>query len=277
MNPTDHTPIPCRVCGAASTYLFAQTLLGKHRASYYRCDGCGHVQTEQPHWLEEAYQNLTFHRDVGMVGRSINTARTTTALAWRLDLGREEPCLDWGGGTGLFVRVCRDYGLNYFYYDRYARNIFASGFAVQNPAVEKSYALVSAFEVAEHLPDPIRDFGEILRLAPRFLLFSTLLYQGQGSDWWYFLDDGQHVAFYTRRSLEIVAARFGYVLTTNDCDLHLFARESYSHRLLDGAQKHAEKLSERYKKKHGSRLQADFGQMSRLASAAYTPTGAEPL
>ena len=61
--------------------------------------------------------------------------------------------------------------------------------------------------MAEHFPDPLKSFGELFQLQPRYILFSTTLYAGEGPDWWYLGEDGQHVAFYTRRSLEISAGR----------------------------------------------------------------------
>jgi hypothetical protein len=221
------------------------------------------VQTENPSWLEETYREATFRLDVGMADRCIWTAQTTAALALRLGIQPGEPCLDWGAGTGLFVRLCRDYGLNFFYSDPYARNIFASGFEASQAGPSPSRACVTAFEVAEHFPDPLKNFGDIFRFAPRYVLFSTLLYQNQAADWWYFGEDGQHVAFYTRRSLEIIARHYGFHLASNNCDLHLFSRERIPDKLLDACRKSRQKLADRYRKKHGSRIMSDFERITR--------------
>lgn len=102
-----------------------------------------------------------------------------------------------------------------------------------------------------------------LRLAPRHILFSSLLYSGQAADWWYFTDNGQHVAFYTRRSLEFIARHYGYRLASNGCDPHLFTRERMSDRLLDACRKPREKLARRYRQRHGSRISADFEWVAR--------------
>jgi hypothetical protein len=254
----------CRVCGQAASRFFNKLILGKHLVAYYKCPACGHVQTETPHWLNEAYQGLSFQHDVGMADRCVWTAQTTVALAGRLGIGPEEPCLDWGAGTGLFVRLCRDYGMNFMYRDPHATNVFAQGFEATAQIEPSAFKLITAFEVAEHFANPVEDFGALLRLSPDRLLFSTLLCQGQADDWWYFTDDGQHIAFYTRKSLETIGRQYGYHLASNDCDLHLFSREKTADRILDSCRKSRESLAARYRKKHGSRILKDFEFVTRL-------------
>ena len=257
------SPVPCRVCGAVTESFFTKLILGKHQVAYFKCPSCGQVQTEKPYWLEEAYNGMFSRLDVGMADRCIWTALTTVTLARKLGIGREAPCLDWGAGTGLLVRLCRDYGMNYFYTDPYAENIFAAGFELNQATLPREWACITAFEVAEHLPDPLKNFGEILQLSPRYLLFSTLLYSGQPADWWYFTNNGQHVAFYTRRSLQVIANHYGYQLASNDCDLHLFSRERVRDGILDSSRKSRESGAARYRKKHGSRTLADFESVAR--------------
>jgi hypothetical protein len=249
----------CRICGKEASPFFSKLILGKYQVDYFKCGSCGHVQTEQPYWLAEAYREPAWKIDVGMADRCVWTAQTAVAIAGKLKIKPEEPCLDWGAGTGLHVRLCRDHGLNFFYSDRYAHNIFAGGFEAEPAA--SPWSLISAFEVAEHLPNPIDDFGEILNLQPKYLLFSTLLYNGQGSDWWYFTNNGQHVAFYTRKSLEVIALKYGYLVASNNCDLHMFTRERARDGLLDWARKHRVRESVRYRRKFGSRIMTDFQKL----------------
>src|SRR5580765_5243496 len=246
--PSKPTMTPCRVCGEATQPFFTKLILGAHQVTYLKCPACGQVQTEKPYWLEEAYRNVAGKLDVGMADRCIWTAQTTVALARWLGIGPEAPCLDWGGGTGLFVRLCRDYGMNFFYYDLYADNIFASGFDRKDASQPAHWECVTAFEVAEHLPDPLQNFGDLFRLSPQYILVSTLLYSGQAANWWYFTDNGQHVAFYTRCSLEFIARHYGYHLASNDCDLHLFSRKRIADRLLDSCRKSRERQAARYRK-----------------------------
>jgi hypothetical protein len=260
---TTPAPVPCRVCGEQAQPFFTKLILAKHQVPYFKCVACGQVQTEQPYWLAEAYRGSGSRLDVGMADRCLWTALTTVALARRVGIGPEEPCLDWGAGTGLFVRFCRDYGMNFFYSDPYAENIFARGFELDKTNPPPAWACVTAFEVAEHLPSPLKDFGELFALSPRHILFSTLLYCGQAADWWYFTDNGQHVAFYTRHSLEHIGRRYGYNLASNNCDLHLFSRERIPDRWLDSCRKARERQAARYRRRHGSRIAGDFEVVSR--------------
>jgi hypothetical protein len=249
---------PCRVCGQTAVRIFNKLLLGKYNAAYFKCSACGHVQTEQPYWLKEAYGEMNSMLDVGMAGRCLWTAELAVALALRLGVQPDESCLDWGAGTGLFVRLCRDYGLNFFYSDPYATNIFARGFEWQEGAAQPAWAMLTAFEVAEHLADPLSDFGKLFERSPRCILFSTLLYEGQNADWWYFVDNGQHVAFYTRASLEHIARHYGYHLVSNNRDLHIFSQKRLPDRLVKSCCKAKERLARRYCKKYGSRTLSDF-------------------
>ncbi len=260
-------PVPCRVCEKSAQPFFTKLILGKYRVAYFKCPACGQVQTEAPYWLAEAYGGAASKLDVGMADRCIWSALTTVALARRLGIGPQEPCLDWGGGTGLFVRLCRDYGMNFFYTDPYAENIFASGFELDKEHPPPAWSCVTAFEVAEHLPRPLADFGQLFALSPRHIFFSTVLYSGQTADWWYFTDNGQHVAFYTRRSLELIGQHYGYQLSSNACDLHLFSRERVPDRVLESCRKSREKQAARYRKKYGSRIVGDFESVSRQGQA----------
>jgi hypothetical protein len=253
----------CRVCGKQAEPFFTKLILRKHQVAYFKCPACGQVQTEAPYWLAEAYNDSAAALDVGMADRCLWSALTTVAFARRVGIGPQEPCLDWGAGTGLLVRLCRDYGMNFLYSDPYAKNIFASGFEWDIAKSSPGWACITAFEVAEHLASPLKDFGALFALSPRHILFSTLLYSGQAADWWYFTDNGQHVAFYTRRSLEFIGRHYGYNLASNNCDLHLFTRERVPDRLLDACRKTREKQAARYRKQHGSRIAGDFELVAR--------------
>ena len=251
----------CRVCNSESRALFSKLILRKFMVQFFECSSCGHIQTETPYWLQEAYENLSFQNDVGMADRSVGGAYTTVAMAYKTGVLPTDSHVDWGAGTGLLVRLCRDHGMDSRYYDLYASNVFAKGFEANLQDRSQNIVLVTAFEVAEHFPQPIENFAEILALSPRTLLFSTLLYQGQGEGWWYFLSDGQHVALYTRRSLQCLADRFGYNLYSNGCDLHAFTRDRLSDRFLNSIRKKRDVLSLKYRKKFGSRISSDFERM----------------
>lgn len=249
--------IPCRLCQGEACFWFTKKVMNKHNIGYYQCQKCSHIQTEVPYWLEEVYKNLDFRRDVGIVSRSMKTAQLTLALALYLKIAPDTPCLDIGAGTGLLVRYCRDHGLNYYYDDPYSQNIFALGFDINSLKERAHISLMTAFEVFEHFANPSKDIEEIFGRHPDYLLLSTSLYKGQGTDWWYFLEDGQHVAVYTENSLKFIGERFGYYLYS-DSSYHLFSKKTLSRNIVKKIRNNRESLAKRYKKKYGSRIESDF-------------------
>lgn len=192
-----------------------------------------------------------------MAGRCLWTAHTTVAFAYRTQIGPFEPCLDWGTGTGLFVRISRDAGLNCYGYEPLAEPVFARQFICQEENLSKPWRLITAFEVAEHFADPVLEFGRIFQLRPSVILFSTLLYQGQNSDWWYLVANGQHVALYTQASLQLLGRLHGYNFISDGHELHLFSVKNYSRSLLQEVRKNRDNWTAKFRKNHGSHLEQD--------------------
>lgn len=120
----------------------------------------------------------------------------------------------------------RDKGFDFQWYDKYCDNLFAKHFEKN----KDYYDVVTAYEVFEHLPNPVNDIGEILLYGDN-LLFSTCLVPKNVknvSEWWYFAPNhGQHISFYTSKSLEVLAEKFGkhYI---GYGDMHMFTREKCS-------------------------------------------------
>jgi hypothetical protein len=202
--------ITCRLCGHEAYFCFSGTLLRTYEVGYFRCSECHSLETAEPYWLGQAYRRHLTAQDVGAVQRSILNSIVCAYVLEAVGISSRESCLDWGGGDGLFTRMMRDRGFNFLSYDKYADPIYIQTFSAA--ATEKlSPAVITAFEVFEHLPHPHDDLECLFSLNPALLVFTTLLYQGQGSDWWYLAPEGgQHVFFYSRKALQSIGARFGY-------------------------------------------------------------------
>jgi hypothetical protein len=88
---------------------------------------------------------------------------------------------------------------------------------------------VTAYEVFEHLAEPVPEIERMLQLS-RNLLFSTVLLPrdnpGPGQWWYYAPESGQHVSLYTRRALETLAERFQLRLLTDGQGLHLLTEKA---------------------------------------------------
>lgn len=168
------------------------------------------MQTEKPYWLDKAYATGDSVLDVGRAQRNVVTSMLCAHILGTAGLGGTEQCLDWGGAEGLFCRLMRDRGFNFFTYDKYIRSLYSIPYSTDD-ALSFSPAAITAFEVFEHLPEPATELNEIFALGPRFLLCTTELYERQGDDWMYLsLVNGRHVFFYSKQGMEWIARRFGY-------------------------------------------------------------------
>lgn len=205
----------------------------KHRVQYFRCEVCGFIQTEEPYWLEEAYSSAITKQDVGIMQRNLVNCELTSAVLSLL-FPEAKTLVDYGAGHGVLVRMMRDRGFRFSWLDRYASNDYARGFEY----TEGSKAdFVTAFEVLEHLPDPIQDLAGLMDVSDNVFVSTCLVPEPVPSlsDWWYFSPaTGQHVAFYTRQALEVIAARFGRKLLSRG-SYHLFTKEPKSELLFAAA------------------------------------------
>jgi hypothetical protein len=217
----------CSICGSESELFGTGLVLTKYNVRFFRCVTCGFIQAETPYWLAEAYSSPIARSDIGYISRNIRMARITRALI-SLAFNRKGKFLDYGGGYGMFVRLMRDAGFDFYRDDRFCKNLFAAGFDISDAqhllTDLQPFELITAFEVFEHLSDPIAEITRMLQLAPA-ILFSTFVVPDPappiGSWWYYVLEHGQHIAFYTPRSLHVLAEKSGLRLYTNGESLHL--------------------------------------------------------
>jgi hypothetical protein len=215
----------CRLCGGPTSLNFTERVLNKYSAGYWRCLDCGSMQTDPPHWLAEAYATTRLMTDTGMVSRSIQMAQMTSLLLKIAGVAGQTLCLDWGGGNGLFCRMMRDQGYNFFNDDKYAKPFYCDGFTAERVGIAKCDILTS-FEVFEHLANPAVELADILRFDPRLWIFSTQLYENQAREWNYFgPQNGQHVFFYSADGLRKFAEGHGYRFVRGR-HLHLFVKQS---------------------------------------------------
>jgi hypothetical protein len=217
----------CKLCNQVSDPIFKRRVLKKYEVAYWRCGNCEFMQTEEPYWLEEAYSSAISDLDLGPVNRAV----TGSAMVEDVILAGFDPnakFVDWGGGYGVFTRLMRDLGYDFYWRDRYCENLFAKQFVAEDGS---SYELMTAFEVFEHLVDPIGEIEGMLKLSPN-VLFTTLIPPSRltnATEWWYLsLEHGQHVSIYSIRSLNLIARKFGLHLSTDGTGVHLLSRRPFS-------------------------------------------------
>lgn len=196
----------CKICGKESIPFDNALVLGKHKVSYCRCHCCGFIQTEDPYWLPEAYSSAITDSDIGLIARNIHLSGVINNVLKILN--PQGSLLDFGGGYGMFVRMMRDKGWNFEWYDEYCENLFAKGHEMH----QQHYEVVTSFELLEHLPDPMEMFERLFALSDTLICTTELLPQPtpKVKEWWYYATEtGQHVSFYTKESLQVVANKFG--------------------------------------------------------------------
>jgi len=219
----------CKICGSISHDFADGKIINKYSIKYYQCDHCGFTQTEEPYWLDESYAQVINDSDIGVVRRNIVNANICRAIIHAF-LNPEARFVDFGGGYGMFVRLMRDYGFDFYRVDKYCQNLFAKGFDLEEP-VGESLELLTAFEVFEHFSNPSANFVELLKLSSN-ILFGTELIPATNpkpEEWWYYgLDHGQHISFYTVKSLQYLADSKGLNLYTNSRNFHLFTKKKMS-------------------------------------------------
>ncbi len=231
----------CRICQQTATPFAESTVLEKYRASYVRCRACGFIQVEDPTWLEEAYSSAISKIDTGIMQRNLaNTDITCAAI--RLFAPKAKLFLDFGGGLGTFVRMMRDRGFDFRWSDGFAQNLHARGF---EHCEETRYDFLTSFEVLEHLPDPLKEISAMMSLADHVFVSTLVLPEPppQPGDWWYYsLNSGQHISFYTHEALQVIAQKFGRHLVS-DGNFHLFSPTRQSETLFKlGTRPRAAKL-----------------------------------
>lgn len=216
----------CKICSNKSISIFEAQVLNLYPVQYYQCSACEFIQTEKPYWLPEAYSDAIASLDIGLVKRNIDFA-TQTSLILNQNFDINQRFLDFGGGYGLFVRMMRDNGFDFYRQDIYCQNLFAEYFDIENleKQAKQNFELLTAFEVFEHLDNPLEEIKNMFKYSSS-ILFSTEIIPNKKlthtDDWWYFSPEtGQHIAFYSKLSLEYIAKYFKKQIYSNGYSLHL--------------------------------------------------------
>ncbi|HTB07767.1 MAG TPA: class I SAM-dependent methyltransferase, partial [Bacteroidia bacterium] len=144
-------------------------------------------------------------------------------------------CIDYGGGYGLFVRMMRDKGFQFYRYDTYCQNLFALHFDFKDSTVKK-FDILTAFEVFEHLANPLEEIEKMLEMSDN-LIFSTIIAPVSSNEfdkWWYRAPlSGQHVSFYTIDSLKLIAKKYGKHFYSNNQNFHIISGKEIDDKALN--------------------------------------------
>ncbi|MBE2255540.1 MAG: class I SAM-dependent methyltransferase [Ignavibacteria bacterium] len=219
--------VKCKICNSDSNFFDKNIVLKKYEINYFICSNCKFIQVENPFWLEEAYSDAINSTDVGYVYRNTRLAKVLNLLIY-FSFNKKAKYLDYGAGYGLFVRLMRDYGYDFYWDDLYCENIFAKNFELNN-LTNRSFELITAFELFEHLVNPICELEKMLSYSGNILI-STDLYpksNPKSNDWWYFgLEHGQHISIYNIETFKFIAKKYNLKFYTNGKNLHLLSNKN---------------------------------------------------
>jgi len=226
-------PMSCNICSQKSNYQFSSTLLEKHKVNYYFCNTCCFVQTEKAYWLEEAYSPKILALDTGVMWRNLELSKTFAVLIYFL-FNKEGSFCDFGGGYGIFTRLMRDIGFDFYLHDRFLSNTVARGF--EYTGTKNNFELVTSIECFEHLEQPIEEIEKMLSLG-KSILFTTQLLPlpiPQADEWFYYgKDHGQHIAFYSLKTLQFLATKYSLHLYTDNKFIHLLTPKKINPRFFN--------------------------------------------
>lgn len=103
----------------------------------------------------------------------------------------------------------RDIGFDFYWNDPYSKNLVARGFEYGQDTGK--IELITSFECLEHLPNPLESIEEMLDITDNLLVSTRLLPFPipNVNEWSYYATvHGQHISFYSRKTLEFIAAKY---------------------------------------------------------------------
>ena len=178
----------CNICKCDSNEIFRLTVLGKYIAVYFQCNNCKFIQVGQPFWLEEAYDEAISALDTGILQRNYNSCNNVINIINK-NFNALAKFLDYGGGYGIFVRLMRDRGFDFYWYDKFCKNLFAKYFEIKEDLnlIKNKFELITALELFEHLKNPLLEVQKMLSYSDTILFTTELLPENNEKlkDWWY--------------------------------------------------------------------------------------------
>jgi SAM-dependent methyltransferase len=186
---------------------------GVDSVDYFYCEFCGflfskHLDECSNSVLDSLIYNEDYWTRIDLEDRSA----IPLTFIQRFMVGRQRRILDYGCGRGQGVSMLRSEGYDAFGYD--IGNRFVSQYCSNDwGELPDHYDFIFSFEVVEHLTRPLVLFEDLGRLLVRngIFFFTTYLYdESLGREFWYIAPRNGHVSIYSRRTLQYLAASYGF-------------------------------------------------------------------
>lgn len=224
-----------KICDATSAYPRG---LSGNPIYYERCRACGFTFTRHfddygpGDWKRDIYNEEYEQLDPEYDGHRAQRNAHFLRLLFR---GHRDSLigLDYGGGNGHTAQLLRLAGFNFDCHDPF-------GVSEMTSAKYRTYNLVTAFEVLEHVPDPVSTLSSILdcmTTGSAMIIIGTLSSDERIDDrlrltWWYAAPRNGHISLYSKRSLAVLAAKFGLHCVSPSAGTHIMSRSPVSHAII---------------------------------------------
>ncbi len=221
----------CKICSQRSEAVFNELILGKYQVRYFFCKDCGFVFTEEPYWLEESYRSPINISDTGIMDRNLLYSKLISVLIYFF-FNKDAEFLDYAGGYGIFTRLMRDIGFDFYWSDAFSENLVARGFEY-NPESNGNIQMITALEVFEHFSNPLTEIKKMRCITDNIAFTTTLLPipVPKPSEWEYYaFEHGQHVSFYSSNALKTISIMLG-LNYLNYGNFHLFTPKKINDKL----------------------------------------------
>jgi SAM-dependent methyltransferase len=227
----------CPVCGGATrlfdvvdfnTECLRRPVALSGMPVYYRkCETCGFLfAPDMAGWSEAQFAQYVYNDGYAAVDPDYVYARPASNAKSLLSMfPKPGPIahLDYGGGSGVLSAHLREAGWDSDSYDPIAS---------RGQPPQRSYDLITAYEVFEHVGDP-QGLMQTLRalMKPKaLLLFSTLVCDGEIADggrltWWYAAPRNGHISLFSSKSLAVLGRQYRLKLGSFNKNLHLYYDE----------------------------------------------------
>ena len=192
---------------------------------YALCESCGFCFAPTiAQWGHQEFEDRIYNQDYIQVDPEYVEIRPQGFRTRLLQLfggySDQFSHLDYGGGNGRLSELLRESGWNSRSYDPFVNK------DVDRQQLGK-FDLITAFEVFEHVPDPLALMESLHGLlAPSGVLhFSTQLSDGhiqlgQRLNWWYAAPRNGHISLFSNNSLQFLAQKHHFTLASDWASLH---------------------------------------------------------
>ncbi|WP_300669914.1 class I SAM-dependent methyltransferase [Desulfoluna sp.] len=201
----------CPLCHGNDVHSF----FTDRKRAYLRCGHCQLVFVPRRYWLSAQDERATYdlhENNPDDPGYRRFLSRLATPLLETLE--PHQKGLDFGCGPGPALSVLlEEQGLHMDLYDPFYHD--------DSSVFSKTYDVITATEVVEHLHAPHREFTtlfNLLRKGGTLALMTKLVIDQTAFQKWHYIHDPTHICFYSRSTFEYLAQRFhaGLRFVAND-------------------------------------------------------------